>query len=463
MPDDARKQDAVSTNPFNGRELARHRYVAPDAIDSLIATSARGFDEWSAFAFDRRAAALRSMARLLERDVESLAMLATCEMGKPIRDTRAEVRKCAALCDWYADHAAALLADEPANVGSGSAYVAWRPLGVVFAVMPWNFPYWQAMRAGVPIVTAGNAFLFKPASNVVGSALALARLWLEAGLPTGTFAVLNASHDDALSAIDDDRIVGATVTGSTSAGAAVAARAGAALKKSLLELGGADPFIVLADADLDAAVAAAVTSRFQNAGQVCIAAKRFIIEAPIADAFIDRFSVAVEALKIGDPMDEATQIGPMARVDLRDELHDQVTRSIAAGARAIVGGDPIDRPGSFYAPTILVDVAPGMPAFDEELFGPVAAVSTARDADHAVELANQSRYGLSGALWSADIARASDIAARLQTGSVFINGFSVSDPNVPIGGIRNSGHGRELSYFGLREFVNAQTVWIGRR
>lgn len=453
---------ARSINPANGEVIAEYPYAGIASIEPALEAAASGYRDWSSWDIGQRANALTRVATLLRRDADALALLATREMGKPITDARAEVEKCAALCDWYAERGPTLLADEPSPVSGSRAYVAFRPLGTVFAVMPWNFPYWQAMRGAVPILIGGNGFLLKPASNVVGCALALEKIMAEAGLPLGTFAVLNAPHELALSVLDDRRIAAATVTGGVRAGAAVAAKAGAALKKSLLELGGTDPFVVLADADLEGAVRAAVKSRYQNAGQVCIAAKRFILEAPIAEDFTRRFIAAVASLKVGDPTDEATQIGPMARADLRDELHEQVEKSLAAGAILLHGGHAIEGAGSYYAPTVLGNVQPGMVAFDEELFGPVAALTVARDVDHAIELANHSDFGLSGALWSRDEAAAERLAAGMETGAVFINGFSASDPRVPIGGIKRSGYGRELSHFGAREFVNAQTVWLGR-
>ncbi len=454
--------ESVSINPATGDAFATYPYLDANAVKQLVAASADGFRHWSALAISERIIVFASMAKLIRRDVESLAQLATREMGKPIVETRGEVSKCADLCDWNVEHGPAFLADEPTSVPDNSAVVAFRPLGIVLAVMPWNFPYWQAMRAAVPIMLGGNGFLLKPASNVVGCALALEKLWLEAGLPVGTFSVLNVHHDAALDLLDDDRIAAATLTGSVKAGAAVAARAGNALKKCVLELGGADPFIVLADADIDAAVKAGVRSRYANAGQVCIAAKRFILEAGIAEEFSKKFVEATKALRVGDPLDETTDVGPMARADLRDELHEQVQSSIKAGARLLVGGKSINGDGNYYEPTVLADVAAGMVAFDDEMFGPVAALCVARDADHAIELANTSQFGLSGALWSNDRKRATALAARIETGAVFINGTSASDPRVPIGGIKRSGYGRELSHFGLREFVNAQTVWIDR-
>ncbi len=453
---------AVSTNPATGAVFAHHPFATDAELSGLLEQAQRGFERWRVIAAADRAALLRRMAVILRRRRNEMATMATLEMGKPILQARAEIEKCASLCDWYGEHGPRLLDDESTSVDGDRATVSFLPLGTVYAVMPWNFPYWQAMRGAVPIMVGGNGFLLKPAGNVIGSARLLGQAWQEAGLPDGVFTVANLARSQSPSVIADDRIAAVTLTGGVAAGSLVASQAAAALKKSVLELGGSDPFIVLADADLEAAVKAAVTARFQNCGQVCIAAKRFIIEAPVADSFTERFVTAVRALRLGDPLDEHTEIGPMARADLRDELHGQVEASLAAGARLLAGGHVIGGPGCFYAPTVLDRVLPGMQAFDAETFGPVAAITVARDAEHAVELANQSEFGLSGSLWTGDRSRGRRLARRLNTGGVFINGYAISDPRVPIGGIKKSGYGRELSHFGLREFLNAQTVWSDR-
>jgi len=353
-----------------------------------------------------------------------------------------------------------LLADEPVAVeGGDEVHVAYRPTGIILGIMPWNFPLWQAIRAAVPIMLSGNGFILKHAPNVMGCAYLLRDAWEDSGLPRGLFGVLNVETDGIEAVIEDRRIAGVTLTGSMRAGAAVAAQAGKVLKKSVLELGGIDPFIVLADADIDKAVAAGIKGRFSNAGQVCLAAKRFILEAPIAEIFTAKFLEAARKMKAGDPTDPDTTIGPIARDDLRQGVHDQVVRSLAAGATLLLGGHVMKGDGFFYEPTILGNVQPGMAAFDEEVFGPVAAITIARDAEHAVELANTSDYGLSSNLWTADAKRAELIARRLEAGGVFINGFTASNPRTPVGGVKKSGYGRELSHFGIREFVNAQTVW----
>lgn len=454
---------AISRDPATGLQIASHPFATDAELEAILDRSQAGFAAWSASSLEQRAQVLRAMAGVLRRDREKLAALATAEMGKVQAESLAEIEKCAVLCDWYADHGAQFLRDEPTQVPEDKAYVSYLPLGVVLGIMPWNFPYWQVMRAAVPILMGGNGFLLKPAENIVGTAQLLDAAWRDAGLPEGTFIAANISRDGTSRAIADDRIAAVTLTGSVAAGRSIAAQAGQALKKVVLELGGSDPFIVLADADLDAAVDAAVASRFQNTGQVCIAGKRIIVEDAVYDRFVAQFCQKVQALTIGDGREAGNRIGPMARQDLLEQLDAQVRASVDAGAKLLVGGHQLDRPGAFYAPTVLADVEPGMQAFDTETFGPVASISRARDADHAVELANQSEFGLSGNLWTGDRARAMQLARRLQTGGVFVNGFSASDPRVPIGGVKKSGFGRELSHFGIREFVNAQTVWFDKR
>ena len=382
-------------------------------------------------------------------------------MGKTLKDARAEVEKCAATTKWFAERGPAMLRDEPVEVEGGDrVYVSYLPIGTILGVMPWNFPLWQAVRAAVPIMLSGNGFILKPAPNTMRCGYLLRDVWESSGLPKGLFSILNTGNDGIAAVLADKRVAGVTLTGSMRAGSAVASLAGKLIKKSLLELGGADPFLVLADADLGKAVENGILARYSNTGQVCLNAKRFILEAPIAEEFTARFVEAVGKLKMGDPRDPATTQGPIARADLRDGIHDQVTRSIEAGAKLLVGGRKVDGPGFFYEPTVLAEVAPGMAAFDEEIFGPVAAITVARDAEHALELANTSDLGLSGNLWTADLEKARALARRMETGGVFINGFTASNARVPVGGVKNSGYGRELSHFGIREFTNPQTVWI---
>jgi succinate-semialdehyde dehydrogenase len=457
------EESASSINPANGELIERFAFLDADRREAGLQQAVAGFGAWRAIDVAKRAAIIGRMAVVLRADAERLARTITLEMGKPILQARGEVEKCAKLCDWYAANGAAMLRDEPAPVGSGSAYISFLPLGVVLAVMPWNFPLWQVMRAAIPILLAGNGFLLKHAPNVLRSAHNLAEAFEAAGLPSGAFQCFDIAHTHVAEVIADSRIAAVTLTGSVRAGAAVACEAARHIKKSVLELGGSDPFIILADADLDRAVAAAVEARFQNAGQVCIAAKRFIVESPIAEEFTRKFVAAASALKVGDPFDEATYIGPMARRDLRDELARQVEQSVAQGARLLLGGTTTGHAnGAYFSPTVLGSVQPGMAAFDQETFGPLAAITVASDVEDAVRLANTSAFGLSGAVWTRDLALAQRVARRLETGGVFINGSSASDPRTPIGGVKLSGYGRELSYFGIREFTNAQIVWADR-
>ncbi|MRW84142.1 aldehyde dehydrogenase family protein [Pseudoduganella sp. FT26W] len=451
---------AVSRNPANGELIATYAYQTPSEVERLLDANSAAFRLWRATPMRERVAAYRRLSATLRERSETLAALITAEMGKTIKAARAEVEKCAATIDWIADNGPAILADEPVAVdGDDQVHVSYLPIGTVLAVMPWNFPLWQVVRASGPIMLSGNGFLLKHAPNVMGSAYALQEAYEAAGFPKGLFANLIADNDTVARTIEDPRVAAVTLTGSMRAGSAVAATAGKALKKSLLELGGADAFIVLADANIDLAVKAGIEARFQNAGQVCLAAKRFILEQPIAEEFTRKFVAAVQQMTAGDPLDPASTIGPMARGDLRDELHQQVERTIAAGATLVTGGRKLDGPGNFYAPTVLTNVQPGMAAFDEETFGPVAAITVADNAEHAILLANTSDYGLGGSLWTSDIARAQRIARRLETGGVFINGYPASNARIPVGGVKKSGYGRELSHFGLREFTNAQAVW----
>jgi len=451
---------ATSRNPATGELIATYPFQTQSEVEQLLDANGAAFRLWRATPMAERVLAYRRLAATLRERSESFAALITAEMGKTLGAARGEVEKCAATIEWIADNGPAILADEPVKVeGEDEVHVSFLPIGTVLAVMPWNFPLWQVIRASGPIMLSGNGFMLKHAPNVMGSAYALQEAYESAGFSKGLFTNLIADNETVARTIEDPRIAAVTLTGSMRAGSAVAATAGKALKKSLLELGGSDAFIVLADANIDLAVKAAVEARFQNAGQVCLAAKRFILEAPIAEQFTRKFVAAVEQLKVGDPLDSANNVGPMARADLRDELDGQVQRTLAAGATLLLGGHKIDGPGNFYAPTVLGDVAPGMAAFDEETFGPVAAITVAANAEEAIVLANTSDYGLGGSLWTQDIARAQRIARRLETGGVFINGFPATNARIPVGGVKKSGYGRELSHFGLREFTNAQAVW----
>ncbi|HAU4332247.1 succinate-semialdehyde dehydrogenase [Citrobacter freundii] len=453
---------AISVDPSNGEILTAMPWTSADEIADALDLAARGFNEWKLTTVAYRAQMLRNVGQALRLRAEEMAQCISREMGKPLRQARAEVAKSAALCDWYAEHGPAMLNPEPTLVENQQAVIEYRPLGTILAVMPWNFPLWQVMRGAVPVLLAGNGYLLKHAPNVTGCAEIIAQVFADAAIPAGVYNWVNADNAGVSQMINDPRIAAVTVTGSVRAGAAIGAQAGAALKKCVLELGGSDPFIVLNDADLDLAVKAAVAGRYQNTGQVCAAAKRFIIEEGIAAEFTERFVVAASALKMGSPLDEENELGPMARFDLRDELHQQVEASLAQGARLLLGGEKIAGKGNYYAVTVLGDVTPEMTAFRQELFGPVAAITVAKNAEHALALANDSDFGLSATLFTADEALAQEMASRLECGGVFINGFSASDARVAFGGVKKSGFGRELSHFGLHEFCNVQTVWKNR-
>ncbi len=381
-------------------------------------------------------------------------------MGKPLVQARAEVEKCAWGLEYFAEHGEALLAQQLTRSSAARSYVAFRPLGVLLAIMPWNFPFWQVIRAAAPALTAGNVVLLKHATNTTRCALEIERIFNETGAPEGCFGTLLVPGKEMSAIVADPRIAAVTLTGSEGAGISVARAAGENLKKCVLELGGSDAFVVLADADLEAAAKTAVTARFQNNGESCIAAKRFIVEDAVYDEFLARFAELTAAQVVGDPMDERVNLGPCARADLRQSVDDQVRATVAAGARLVTGGRFIERSGFFYEPTVVSGVVPGAPMFDEEVFGPAAAVVRANDLEHALELANASRFGLGANLWTRDIALAEELAGRVEAGNVFINAMVASDPRLPFGGVKKSGYGRELSSFGIHEFVNIQTVWI---
>jgi len=454
---------ATSINPATGEHIASYPFESGQQLDALLSRSADAFTLWKRTPIDERSAALSRLGNALRSDIDRLAAMITQEMGKPITQARGEITKCAGLCDWYAEHGPALLAAEPTQVENNKAWIEYRPLGPILAVMPWNFPIWQVIRSVVPALLAGNTYVLKHAPNVMGSAYLLRDAFTHAQIPSGVFDVINVQNELVSKAIADDRIAAVTLTGSVRAGSAIGAQAGAALKKCVLELGGSDAFIVLADADLDEAIRAAVVGRFQNTGQVCAAAKRFIVEDSIADAFTAGVVAATQTLKIGDPTDPTTYIGPMARYDLRDELDDQVQRTLSEGATLLLGGGKMDGPGNYYQPTILTNVSPSMTSFREEIFGPVASIIRANDAQHALELANDSVFGLTASVFTQDLAMARTLTNSLDVGGVFINGYSASDVRVGFGGVKKSGFGRELSHFGIREFCNAQTVWFDRK
>lgn len=459
----AHQTHALSINPATGETVGSYPYENENQLDATLNRATAAFRTWRRQPLSQRAERLQALAGVLREQAEAMAQMITLEMGKPIVQARAEIEKCAQLSEWYAAHGPAMLAAEPTLVDNGSAHIEYRPLGPILAVMPWNFPVWQVLRGAVPTLLAGNTYVLKHAPNVMGSAYLMKAAFHKAGFSEGLFEVLNVTQDGVSKAIADPRIAAVTLTGSVRAGMAIGAQAGAALKKCVLELGGCDPFIVLNDADLDAAVQAAVIGRFQNSGQVCAAAKRLIIEAGVVDAFTAKFVEASRQLVMGDPTSTHTYVGPMARFDLRDELHGQVQATLAEGATLLLGGDKVPGAGNYYAPTVLADVTDQMTSFKQELFGPVASIISARDANHAVALANDSEFGLTASIFTRDSAKAREIADQLETGGIFVNAFSVSDPRVAFGGVKKSGFGRELSHFGVREFCNAQTVWLDRK
>ncbi len=448
-------------NPATGEAIARYQPHDPNAVAERLDAAVAAQLRWRTTPFAERGEKLRAAARYLREHKAELGELATREMGKPIAEAEAEVEKCAVSCGWFAENAERLLANEPHPSSATRSYVAFRPVGVLLAIMPWNFPYWQVFRAAAPALMAGNVIVLKHAANVTGVALKIEEIFRASGFPDGTFTTLLVGSKEMEPIVLDDRIAAVTLTGSEAAGSSVGAAAGKAIKKTVLELGGSDYFIVLADADIEQAAEIGVKARFQNTGQSCIAAKRFIIEDAVYDAYVEAFVRKTRALRVGDPTERDTKIGPMARTDLRDELVAQVRDTVAAGAKLLTGGEARPGAGAFVEPTVVGDVVPGMRMAAEETFGPAAAIMRARDAAHAVELANDSRFGLGGNLWTRDVAQAEALAARLESGNCFINGMTASDPRLPFGGVKKSGVGRELSEFGIREFVNVQTVWIG--
>lgn len=452
----------ASVNPCTGLPLRSFTPLDPELLDHKLALASRAFQDWRNTPVAQRLRPLATVAGLLERDAESLARTMTLEMGKPLASSIAEVRKCAVACRYYVDHAERLLADEPVPCGDDRCFVRYQPLGPILAVMPWNFPFWQVFRFLAPALAAGNVGLLKHASNVPLCALAIECLLTEAGLPEGVFQTLLVPAAQVDPILADPRVAAATVTGSVEAGRAIAALAGKHLKRTVLELGGSDPFIVLPSASIDEAVRIAVEARIINNGQSCIAAKRFIVAEPVYDAFLSGFVESMRALRVGDPMDPATRIGPLATEAVVEELQRQVSQSIHAGARCLTGGRRLDQPGFFFEPTVLDRIPEGCPAFDRELFGPVGCLFAARGLDHAIELANATRFGLGASVWTEDPLEAEALVDRIVAGMVFVNRMVMSDPRLPFGGVKESGYGRELGGLGLREFVNAKTVVVRR-
>ncbi len=432
-----------------------------DTVREKIAECHEAWERWTGVPIGERSQLMKKAASLLKERKRELAELMTREMGKPLSAGISEAEKCAWVCDYYAEEAAAFLADEAIESDASESFVAYEPIGPVLAVMPWNFPFWQVFRFAAPALMAGNAGLLKHASNVPGCALAIEKIFRDAGFPGNLFTTLLIKSSQVEHVIDNPLVKAVTLTGSTPAGKAVASRAGEMLKKSVLELGGSDPYVILEDANLEKAAETCAASRMINSGQSCIAAKRFIVVDQVYDQFLELFTRQMQTYKPADPFNEDTRLGPIARTDLRDELHQQVVDSVEKGAGCILGGSIPDKKGAWYLPTILIDVAPGMPAYDEELFGPVAAVIRADNEEEAIKIANDTSFGLGAAVFTEDKEKGRTIAARkLQAGCCFVNSFVKSDPRLPFGGIKTSGYGRELSHFGIREFVNIKTVYV---
>jgi succinate-semialdehyde dehydrogenase/glutarate-semialdehyde dehydrogenase len=455
------KMPIQSINPATGEILKTFEAHTPPQVEEKLGRAMEAFQTLRATSFSKRAEWMQRASQILQAEKDTFARTMTLEMGKPIGAAVAEAEKCAWVCRYYAENAAQFLADEVIATNAARSLVHYEPLGAVLAIMPWNFPFWQVFRFAAPALMAGNTGLLKHASNVPQCALAIEDIFNRAGFPPGAFQTLLIGSQRVAAVLDDERIKAVTLTGSGPAGSQVASQAGKRIKKSVLELGGSDPFIVLPSADLEKAIATAVTARTINNGQSCIAAKRFIVHASIYDEFTRRFVAGMQALRVGDPLDPKTQIGPLATPAIRDELHAQVEGSLAQGARLLTGGEPLEGPGNYYPPTVLDNIPPGSPAACDELFGPVAALFRAADLDQAIQLANDSAFGLGASAWTRDPDEQQRFVDELQTGSVFINGMVASDPRLPFGGVKESGYGRELSVFGIREFVNIKTVWIG--
>ncbi|MBD3233050.1 MAG: aldehyde dehydrogenase family protein [candidate division Zixibacteria bacterium] len=447
-------------NPATNKLIKEYQEHSSDDVKQIIESVNNEQRSWKNTDFPHRSELMKKAADILRSDEDKYAKLITQEMGKPISESGAEIQKCAWVCDYYAENAVRFLDDEPITTDASKSFVAFEPLGVVLAVMPWNFPFWQVFRFAAPALMAGNAGLLKHASNVPGCALAIEEIFNKAGFPVNIFRTLMISSGLVEEVIVNDIIKAVTLTGSEPAGSSVASIAGRELKKTVLELGGSDPYIVLEDADIDTCVETSVKARMINTGQSCIAAKRFIVVRSRVQEFEEKQTELMNSMKLGDPMDESTQVGPLARMDLLDDLDAQVKQSIEAGARLLCGGERISGEGAFYKPTVLTDVTKGMAAYNEETFGPVSAIIPVEDEQEAINVANDSEFGLGGSLWTQDVEKGERLARQVESGAVFVNGMTKSDPRLPFGGVKKSGYGRELSQFGIREFVNIKSIWI---
>jgi len=458
----AQKESATSfviINPATGKEVATYTGHTDSEVEAILAEVGIAQKKWQVTSYAERAKHFRAIAAQLRKEASEIARTMALEMGKPIAQGLGEVEKCAGNCDFYAEHGESFLAEEKLKLEQ--ARIQYQPLGTVLAVMPWNFPFWQVMRCVAPVLMAGNAMVLKHASNVMGCAILLEQVLDRAGLPKNVFRTLKISARQVPNVIRHPVVSAVTLTGSEPAGRAVTAAAGAELKPCVLELGGSDPYIVLEDANIDEAAKVGAWARNQNAGQSCIAAKRFIVVDAVYDQFLEKFTNHIKALKLGDPLQKDTEVGPMARADLRAELHDQVERSVKAGAKLVLGGGIPKEPGAYYPPTVLTNVKPGIAAFDEETFGPVAAVIRVKDEAEAIAMANNSRFGLGSSLWTTNLERANRLAAQIESGMVFVNSMTRSDSRLPFGGVKASGFGRELWIQGIRSFANVKTVCIG--
>lgn len=449
-----------ATNPSTGNLIKEYFTHSAEETSVIVDHTHQAWLDWKLTDFNLRKQLMLEAASVLRKNQDAYAELMTLEMGKPITESRAEINKCAWVCEYYAEQAESMLADELVETTASRSLITYEPIGIVLAVMPWNFPFWQVFRFAAPALMAGNAGVLKHASNVPGCALAIEEVFRTAGFPENIFRTLMIPASDVEGVIENDHIRAITLTGSEAAGAQVASSAGKALKKTVLELGGSDPYIVLEDADLAECVKTSVTARMINTGQSCIAAKRFIVVESMREPFEKLQSEIMSKLLVGDPMKEGTQVGPLARRDLRNELHEQVASSLAEGAKLLLGGKPVDGPGAFYEPTVVTGVKKGMSLYHEETFGPVSAIISVKDEEEAIRVANDSEFGLGASLWTQDVRRGEQLARRIESGCVFVNGMTVSDPRMPFGGIKQSGYGRELSYYGIREFVNIKSIWI---
>ncbi|WP_144096478.1 NAD-dependent succinate-semialdehyde dehydrogenase [Croceicoccus sediminis] len=451
----------TTTNPLTEEVIATYPYMSDDEADAVIKASHDAFRQWRLRSLEDRAAVISAIGKKLREKKEDFAQLMTREVGKLLKDSRDEVELCAAICDYTAEHGPKVLADDEREVDGANAFVSHAPLGVIYGIQPWNFPAYQAVRYSISSLMAGNGVLLKHAENCTGSGVFLRDLYEDAGLPKGLFGVLFITHDQSDAVIEHDLVRGVTMTGSDKAGRHIGAKAGAVVKKTVLELGSNDAYLVLDDADLDVAVKTCVAGRIYNNGQTCVNAKRFIVTEKNYDAFVDAYAKQFEAIPVGDPTQDDTGLGPMVSKSQREKLHEQVEESVAKGARLVTGGTIPDRKGWFYPPTVLADVAPGQPAYEDELFGPAASIIKARDDEDAMRIANSSRYGLGGGIFSKDVERAKKLAAEhFDTGMIFINTFDVASPSLPFGGVKDSGYGREHGPEGLKEFVNAKAIKI---